>query len=248
MKYKYLKFVIFFSAILSIVPAIMICSLADAAKLKEIFPILIYIFIPFLSILSLNFLSALFQKRYKKIAEIVSKIGNSIIIICQIVITYLTINIVYMATHDDWYYTSYNKIEDYKTAKKEISCKKCIKHFPASVPKSTDNVKFYQYISYWWGSEEIALLFKADEKFIDNEIKKYKFIKIDSPPTKQKEYRNNYARNCIYSDIEDIDENNFKFYIIGNNSTHPHSHFTIEYGIGVNKKTNEILYYYSRPD
>lgn len=190
-------------------------------------------FVLFFAILSLPlvgiFIIYLFQiltnNKWKKFCYIAS----SIVLLVQIFGFYLLFSFHYISTHDNWYYKEYNNIAEYKTAKKELDCQKCIKHFPKEIPLNAKNIKFSQHKSYWWGSEDIFLKFETNKEYMENEIKKYSKNKI-----------NNYYPQQIFP----FDVSDFEFYAI----FYKIGRFLKEGGVGINNKNNTILYYYNNPD
>lgn len=108
-------------------------------------------------------------------------------------------------------------------------------HFPKTIPDSAQKVKLYCYTSKFNG-ETLLLQFKTDKTYIEQELKKYKFINTDG---KQEQLYNFYAGNGIKPD-------GFIFYVLDNEDNRYKyvEHFPFFNGIGVNKDLNEILYYY----
>ena len=166
------------------------------------------------------------------------------IIICSLILIFVCIIYIlsflqYAKNNNDWYYKSYNDISDYKIAKKNIDCNKCIKHFPKIIPSYLKNVQFYQYSNYWWGSEGIFLKFKVNKDYIKNEFKNKKFtIVVD----KNSNFFYDSERNSIqFNKTELFDIDDFKFFVIEKSNNK-------EFGIAINDKNNEVLYYYIKPD
>lgn len=137
----------------------------------------------------------------------------------------------------------YTDVKDYNKAKNSICEKDFIKHFPKEIPNNAKDIQLYKSANPFFGSEKILLVFKIDKKYINDEINKIKPIKNIGPYSNIKEYKDNYVKGIIFNSYS-FDQTNFKFYIIGDNSINK-SNFHLEYGIAVNDKTNQILYYYA---
>lgn len=129
----------------------------------------------------------------------------------------------------------YNDAKSYNEAIKSVKAQSYIKHFPPEIPSGAKNIKLHKNSNSFFGSEWISLSFEINNYYINKELKKYNFIE-----TKNNKY--NPVRDYAVNNLN-LDKTNFKFYVIGNNSTDK-SGFPLEYGIAVNNKTNTILYYY----
>ena len=82
------------------------------------------------------------------------------------------------------------------------------------------------------GGQSIVIQFDTDKKYINDELKKYNF--------KSKEEPHHYVFDAMTkNNISD-----FIFYVISGNL----NRFGRNYGIGVNRDFNKIIYYYSNPD
>lgn len=183
------------------------------------------LFIPVIIVLIVYLFQFLTNNKWKILCYILS----SIILLKQILVFCLLFLFHYMSIHDNWYYKEYNNIDDYKTAIKELNCKKCIKHFPNNIPNNAKNIEFFQQQSYWWGSENIFLKFETNDKYLENEIQKYDKNKIGENTPKQ---------------VFPFDTSDYNFYVV----FYKTGRFLKEGGIGINNKNNSILYYYNNPD
>ena len=115
-------------------------------------------------------------------------------------------------------------------------------HFPRKVPKNANDVIINNDSNAWFGSESLYLKFKTNKDYIENELKKHKYVKV----IKYKDLKRfEYSFYCNGIDLSD-----YTLYVI-NDREHenlPEYHFPYHYGIGVNSDKTEILYYYENPD
>ena len=107
-------------------------------------------------------------------------------------------------------------------------------HFPKQIPNEAKNVQLHSSTNYFFGSQEIVLKFDTDKQHIEKELKKYKF--------KSKENTNHYAFSTMGGEKIKIED--FTLFVIDGNL----SRWAKNYGIGVNKEFNQIIYYYTNPD
>ena len=193
----------------------------------------LYVFIPAIAAVLIYYVLALLFKKFTITAKIITVIISILAILGQILVSLVIITIVAI------FYEGkvYEDIKDYNKAVDTIWHTNCILHFPKSIPENAKNVRMHKCAGPIFGSEEMFLAFEADKEYIDSEIKKFKFIKTEGP------FSNKVARSVIFSNLS-IDEEGFKFYVIGDNSTSNTERFPLEYGIAVNHKTNQIIYYY----
>lgn len=191
------------------------------------------------------FVICIFQYFINNKWKILCYILAFIVILKQLLLFGLLFAYNYMSIHDDWYYKSYEHIEDYSNARNSIGCQKCIKHFPKTIPNNAQDIIFYKYSSPWWGSEGIFLKFKIDKKYIENEIKRKNIFSriIDN---KAEDFYFSPRGNIEFGNKKFLDILNYTFYIIFENTKT--DGFPKEYGIGVNNKDNTILYYYHNPE
>ena len=151
----------------------------------------------------------------------------------------------YFLTNEIEYEKSYNDIADYKAVKKKIGCKKCIRHFPETIPSDAKNIKFYQYNNYWWGSQGIFLKFDTNAEYIEKELEKNKgYVAIIDNKTKN--FYSSPRSNITFGDSDFQNISKYIFYIIYTNKKP--SSFPEEYGLGIDYENKTILYYYHNPD
>lgn len=118
--------------------------------------------------------------------------------------------------------SEYNKFVENKTS--ETS------HFPDVIPPNATNVELYRNYLFH-GDVEEYLKFKIDDEYINNELKNYQYTTIIAGD----KYTGHPPRGRE-RDKDDI------YYILGD-SLEVHRGYS--YGIVVNRKTHEIIYYYS---
>lgn len=137
-----------------------------------------------------------------------------------------------------------NQVKNYSEALTMVNPERT-KHFPSKIPDNATNVELKtSYISFF-GSEDIYLKFNIDKSYIDEELKKYKYVNVYKNGKWQKPKKYDHR---FYSG--DINIDGFTFYVINDleNENLPGHHFPYHYGIGVNYDKNQIIYYYENPD
>lgn len=230
---------LFSSLILSFIISILfylICILSLDGKYAEG---LIYFISPIL-VLLIVCLSIKTAKKYPKLTKIFSFLFNTfIIVVFQIFVGFSAL----ICTMLIGTYTYSENPDDYSKALKAIHFQERIAHFPKVIPTEAEDVELYQSSNNWFGSENLMIKFSIDKKYIDNELKKYKFISIEN----RQNSKYNPAR-IFYSG--EININDFTFYVINDkNNEIPNEHsFLYHYGLGVNKDFSKIIYYYICPD
>ena len=159
-----------------------------------------------------------------------------------IVCGFLTIVISYIMTLE------IDSVRMYKPALKQTKCKECIQHFPRHIPFTAKHVKFHKSKHPFFGSIDILLSFKTNEKYIDRELAKHKFVKIEGPFEDAPQY--DYLVGHLVTCREDISIKGTKNYIIKSSTINKDEPFQgpYAYGILVDKINNKITYYYTVPD
>ena len=190
----------------------------------------LYFLIPFFIVLFLAILVNFIHKKSPILINFIAFFVNIFIIfIIQVIVGYFYFSVLYENNINsigcDLKY--YSKILQYFPQDK-------IYHFPQKIPNNTKNVQLYSEICNFFGSQEIVLKFDADKQYIQNELKKYKFKSIENT--------DHYAFSTMGGRKIKVD--NFKLYVINGNF----DMWAKNYGIGVNKEFNQILYYYTNPD
>lgn len=136
----------------------------------------------------------------------------------------------------------------YKPSLRQIKCKECVQHFPKHIPSAAKHVKFHKSRNPFFGSIDVMLSFETDKQYIDNELTKYKIIKIEGPfdDNQQYDYSVHYLAVCR----DDIPIQGTKNYIIKSSSFDKEKQFhgPYAYGILVDEINNRIIYYYIVPD
>lgn len=200
---------------------------------------LVYFISPIL-VLLIGYLSVKTSIKYPNLTKIFSFLLNFFIIFVVQIFVGLLVLIVMMLFYND---SCFDNPNDYEKALKSIHFQKRIAHFPRVIPAEASDIQLDKSSSNWFGSEDLIVKFSINKKYIDDELKKYKFISVEN--WQNTEY--NPARS-FYSGNINIDD--FTFYVINDkNNEIPNEHsFLYHYGIGVNKDFNKIIYYYTCPD
>lgn len=230
---------LFSSLILSFIISMLFYIISILSVDGKYLDALIYFISPVL-VLLIVYLSVKTSKKYPNLTKIFSFLFNSFIIIVVQIFLGFSVLIAMMFLGTDTYFENPN---DYEKALKSIHFQKRIAHFPRVIPDEAKDIQLYKSSNSWFGSEDLMVKFSINKKYIDDELKKYKFISIEK--WQNSEY--NPARR-FYSGNINIDD--FTFYIINDkNNEIPNEHsFLYHYGIGVNKDFNKIIYYYTCPD
>lgn len=113
---------------------------------------------------------------------------------------------------------------------------KYTEHFPDKIPDNATNIELFEDANPF-GSVEQYLKFNADDKYINKELEKYNFKIIATG----KDYKGIHIRNDLRKD-DDI------YYVLGDSQLRSAGVFPYSYGIIVNRKTNKIIYYFSKYD
>ena len=186
--------------------------------------------IPFMITLLINIIAIKIYKYIPKFTNVLTFLLNSfIILIVQILIGlfvlsfFALINEEYMSDKPEFYEEVITNFPEERIA-----------HFPKHIPQNAQNVQLHSGTHYFFGSQEIVLKFDAGKQYIEKELKKYKF--------KSKETPQHYAFSTMGGENIKIDD--FTLYVIDGGL----DRWAKNYGIGVNKEFNQILYYYTNPD
>lgn len=198
-------------------------------------------FVPTLLVYAVAYVAVKNYDRFPILIKIVSFILNILIlIIIQICVSFFLCFVIWFIQENK----VYDNPAQYQKAVKTIYSPSRIKHFPKIIPTEAKNVEFNKLNNSWFGSEAILVKFEIDKQYIDTEIKKYKYISVEKPE--------NYIHifDAMMTDNSRINIDDFTFFIINDKrNEHPSEHmFPYHYGIGVNEKLNQIIYYYTCPD
>ncbi len=221
------------SSVLGILPA-GLCFISDELRVAG------FIFlIPSLFVILVAFIANKTSRKFKIITNIFTFVLNLFVII--FIQFYVGSGIFIFMNFAGGHYTD---IKYYKKALTKISYQERIKHFPLKIPKNAQDVELYEYYGNWHGSEGITLKITIDSEYIENELKKYKYVDI-------KNYSSyNAEQPFIESDNGRIKIDGCKLYVI-NDREHEKlegHHFPYSYGFCIFKDKNQIIYYYTNPD
>lgn len=197
-----------------------------------------YYFIPTIFIFVLSSFFVIIYRKYPICVKILSFIANTLILIVEAFYAFVFCMLLTMLNIDK----TFSDPSAYIEALNSIKCQSCIEHFPREIPKNAKDVQLYKSQSSLHGGIDMLLKFNIEETYIKNEIIKSKYIKIEKP-TDYTFFYESIVAGCD----KKIEMNDFTFYVIKDKSfDDPHlSANTYSYGIGVNEKLNEIIYYFS---
>lgn len=115
----------------------------------------------------------------KKLTPTVKKISRNILtcLTALIIIGFYLLGY-YILSFDDA--KIYENAEDYNKVAEKIQKKNEISHFPKTIPKTAKEPQIWGYLGDLKG-EIFLLKFGADKEFIQQELKKHKFLNADTP-------------------------------------------------------------------
>ena len=208
-------------------------------------------FVPTLIVAFICYLSNLCKNKYSKLVKTLAVLINIFIIF--IGQTFFAFGLFLMLCIANKGVTIDN-LNRYNAVLRELGREEKIAHFPKQIPNDITNTVFFKE-SCVRGGDIVYLRFIAPKEYIENEIKKFNYVKIEGPFDDAKKYESNYPRDFIFGEERnnlDYKEyrnkiEGYKIYVIGDKSPYGSSH-PCEYGIAVNDKTNTIIYYASNPD
>ena len=213
--------------------SILICFVSILISVFNDIPLnIIYIIFPVLLIISITFFALNLFKKSPITVKIVTSILNTIFIIIQLIMCFLSFYLLAFKIAS----TPIENTEHYEKALSSISWQEGVQHFPKNIPLNAKNIIFYKSTQPIFGSEEMTLKFTIDKTYIDNELKKHKYIHTEEPGSED------FYHKDLYNKYD-----NFTLYVIDNskNDTTAHRYY---YGIGINQDLNQVLYFYSNPD
>ena len=187
------------------------------------------LFIPVIFVYLIYLISSKISKHFPKSTKIITNIVDFIVVM---IIQFIIIGFISLITSWAFWWDTDN-IRLYHQALARTYKKERVAHFPRKIPVAKDKVIFRHKEHPWFGSGEMLLSFKADKQYIDKELAKYNFVKIEGPYKYISEY---YLFQFIYTGKdENIIEGakNFMIYNYGN----------CAYGILISQ--DNIITYYS---
>jgi len=195
------------------------------------------LYIPALVVVLIRFIGTKTKVKFPKATKIVSTILNIFIVIFFQLFIYGLATLLLISSILEMDVTN---IKNYNRALSNITHKERIIHFPRQIPENVSDIKLYESHGGIFGSEEIYLTFIADKAYINNELSKYKFEKIEGPFENTWDY--DYPLSALGPNNFKI--GGFKHYMIKKNNTRR----LFSYGILIKEKTNQIMFYYATPD
>lgn len=218
--HKFLFIALILSFILSALPCFFIIAVFFENKQYGFI-----FFVPFLIILIINIIAIKIFKHIPKITKFITFILNSFIIViiqmfCALfLLSFMIIaNDEYMRDKPEFYEKVLTSYPEERTA-----------HFPRHIPQNATNVEMDADMWSFQGGQSIYIKFDIDKDYIDKELKKYKFKSKESN-------NNNYICGILMKD--------YILYIIDGK----YERFGKFSAIGVNKKSNTIIYFYCNED
>lgn len=197
-------------------------------------------FIPFVVVFSISLISFFVHRKFPLFVNLIACLLNLfIILVIQCFCGLYVFSFLFCANEE----YKFDKPEYYEEVIEHFEKDK-VAHFPKHIPEGAKDVEMWgDYLSFF-GSEKFLLKFNADKKYIENELKKYKFISIES--YKKFENRLDY----VIKDGKSFKKEDFTYYIISDRENDkPTRHcFPYHYGLAINHDKTQILYYYSDPD
>lgn len=193
----------------------------------------LWLFIPAIALLVINFILSITSNKAPKASKIIGILLNFFIIVV-VQLFFCGLMTLFFASLEERPVT---EVKDYNHALSSIGIKKQIKHFPQNVPDNAQNVELKKEANNWFGSEEIFLAFDIDDKYIQQELSKYKFVSVEGPYDEINKYYDVYR--SLYPN--DLEKTGYKVYYI--NKGDP---YYAASGIAV--KNNRIMYFYNYPD
>lgn len=169
------------------------------------------------------------HKKFVWFARVFTSIVNTLLVITHLCASFLCYSLI---TSDEEAY-KYENPRYYSEAIKFFTDEN-VSHFPKSIPVGATKVVISAIIPTFDGSRGFALKFKTNEKYINNELKKYTF--------KYTANSDEYAFRVLEN--ERLKVKDFVFYVI-QGGVGPRA---CSKGIGVNWDNSEIIYYYSNSD
>ena len=223
-EHKFLFLVTIISFILSAIPCLYCLIILFEKKYASFI-----FFIPFLAVILTDIFATYVHKYIPKLTNFITFVTNSfIVIIIQIffgifILSFISLsNDEYMVDKPEFY----EKVLAYFPEER-------VAHFPKHIPEDATNIEMDADLFSFFGSQGFIIKFDTNENYINNELKKYQF--------KSKETPYHYVFGTLSNNIDISD---FTFYVISGTL----DRFGRNYGIGVNKNFNKIIYYYSNPD
>lgn len=237
--HKFLLAFFIFNLLLSVITYILtILIIYDTLELVliSLFPIILITLIFFIGTKTLT--------KHPKITKIITITLTTLIVLCQLLSFFFILSLKYTFGNTG---ENYNELKDYSMAINSIHAQTCIKHFPKKIPPNAKNIKMTKTENTWFGSEYIFLKFDTDKKYINDELKKYKFKYIENG----EEIKHDSAKYVLFSaGIPDENKNDFTFFIIHDRESEipQQNSFPYHYGIIINQNKTTVIYYYINLD
>lgn len=186
-------------------------------------------FIPTVLIFVIFFFSNKYTGKYSILLKTLSYIAICILVNLHITIFAYTLSFSLGCTAEkNESHNPIRPISEYSKFAKNKSTRTA--HFPDKILPAASNVEFYRGVCFH-GDVEEYLKFNIDDEYINNELKKYQYNTIITG--------DKYTGHPPHGRMKNKDD---VYYILGDLLQW---HRGYSYGIVVNRKTHEIIYYYS---
>lgn len=186
-------------------------------------------FIPTLLIFVIFFFSNKYTGKYSILLKTLSYIAICILVYFHIAIFTYTLSFSLGCTVEkNETYNPIRPISEYSKFVKNRTIRTA--HFPDEIPPNATNVELYRNYMFH-GDVEEYLKFNIDDEYINNELKNYQYTTITTG--------DKYIGHTPHGRVKNKDD---IYYILGDLLQW---HRGYSYGIVVNRKTHEIIYYYS---
>lgn len=188
----------------------------------------ILLFVPVIFVYIIYIISQKTNNKFPKSTKIITNILDFVIVV---IVQFVILGIISLIISWSFWWNTDN-IRFYHQAIARTFKKERVAHFPKKIPVSKNNVLFHYKEHPLFGSGEIILSFKADKEYVDKELKKYNFVKIEGPYRHISEYD---LYKFIYTERDENIIRTTKNYMI-------YGYGNCSYGILIS--TNNVITYY----
>ncbi len=233
LKYLFIAVSLFISILIGVAScSLILLSCVSKVTILDILFSGLY-FIPTILIFLIFFFPNKYSGKYSILLKTLSYIAICILVNFQITILAYTLSFsLGCNVEKNELYNPIRPISEYNSF--VTNKNKYTKHFPDKIPTGAINVELYKGECFF-GEIDEYLKFNIDDEYVNNELKKFKFSKIISG--------DKYSGNTPKNKIKNKDDIYYIFENESNSRVNSSKHYS--YGIVVNRKTHEIIYYYS---
>ena len=228
LKYLFITVSLLISTLIGIVSCCTVLSCVSKVTILNILFLTLYL-IPTILIFVIFFFSNKYTGKYSIMLKTLSYIAICILINLHIAMFAYTLSYsLGCAVEKNEPYNPIRPISEYSKFVKNKTSR--TEHFPDKIPINATNVELYQGV-WLHGDVEIYLKFNIDDEYINNELKNHQYTAITTG--------DKYIGHEPHDRMKNKDD---VYYILGDLLQ---MHRGYSYGIVVNRKTHEIIYYYS---